>query len=144
MNYGEMAACRSFCIALLVEPYSDAGEFRALQCSLVICAVYLIAFPFRHEFDGAVEALFELDHGVDGEGILDRSVCRANEIGRAAHCALHGAEPFDPVLCRRANIARSRLEKVDRCGVIMPKAWEGPANHRVQRRPPSHCSRYKY
>ena len=60
--------------------------------------VHLMAFPFRHEFGGAVQALFRLDHGAGGEAIFAASVlAEFDQIGRIAHRAHHLVELVDPV-----------------------------------------------
>ena len=57
-----------------------------------------MAFPFRHQFGGAVQALFGLDHLAGGEAILAASVlAQFDQIGRVAHRAHDGVELLDPV-----------------------------------------------
>ena len=36
--------------------------FGARQCGLSVCIIDLMAFPFRHQFGRAMQALFGLDH----------------------------------------------------------------------------------
>ena len=57
-----------------------------------------MALPFRHQFGGAVQALFGLDHVAGGEAILAASVlAEFDQIGRAAHRAHDLVELVDPV-----------------------------------------------
>ena len=57
-----------------------------------------MAFPFRHQFGGAVQALFRLDHVAGGEAIFAASVlAEFDQIGRAAHRAHDLVELVDPV-----------------------------------------------
>ena len=57
-----------------------------------------MAFALRHQFGGAVQALFGLDHGAGGEAILAASVlAEFDQIGRIAHRAHHLVELVDPV-----------------------------------------------
>ena len=57
-----------------------------------------MALPFRHQFGGAVQALFGLDHLAGGEAILAASVlAEFDQIWRAAHRAHDLVELVDPV-----------------------------------------------
>ena len=57
-----------------------------------------MAFPFRHEFGGVVQALFGLDHVAGGEAIFAASVlAEFDQIGRVAHRAHDLVELLDPV-----------------------------------------------
>ena len=57
-----------------------------------------MAFPFRHEFGGAVQALFGLDHVAGGEAIFAASVlAEFDQIGRIAHRAHDFVELVDAV-----------------------------------------------
>jgi hypothetical protein len=58
----------------------------------------IMAFLFRHEFSGAKQALFGLDHVARGEAVLAASVlAEFDKIGRATDCAHHGVELLDAV-----------------------------------------------
>ncbi len=57
-----------------------------------------MTFPLGHQFGGAVQALFGLDHLLSGEAILAPSVlAQFDQIGRAAHRAHHGVELLDAI-----------------------------------------------
>ena len=57
-----------------------------------------MALPFRHQFGGAVQALFRLDHLARGEAILAASVlAEFDQIWRATHRAHDLVELVDPV-----------------------------------------------
>ena len=57
-----------------------------------------MALPFSHQFGGAVQAPFRLDHRAGGEAILAASVlAEFDQIGRTAHRAHHLVELVDPV-----------------------------------------------
>ena len=74
-------------------------RFHTPQSGIVVHVTHLMALPFSHQFGGAMQALFGLDHLASGKSILAASVL---------------AE-FDqiPSLCRCANFAMSRRVKVD-------------------------------
>ena len=57
-----------------------------------------MAFLLSHQFGGAVQALFGLDHLPGGEAVLAPSVlAEFNQIGRAPHRAHHRVELVDAV-----------------------------------------------
>jgi len=66
----------------LLSRKDKAARFRTRHCRLPIRVLYLMAFPFGHEF-GAVQALFGLDHLACGEAILVPSIlAEFDQIGR--------------------------------------------------------------
>ena len=57
-----------------------------------------MVFPFRHEFDGAMQALFGLDHFARREAIFAASVpAEFDQTRCAAHRAHHRVELVEPV-----------------------------------------------
>ena len=73
-----------------------AARFRTRKSRLPFGAVQLMAFPFCHEFGGAAQALFRLDHGAGGEAILAASVlAKFDQIWRMAHRAHDFVELLD-------------------------------------------------
>ena len=68
-----------------------------------------MAFPFRHQFGGAVQALFRLDHVAGGEAILAASVlAEFDQIGRIAHRAHDLVELVDARRCAGARTSPCR------------------------------------
>ena len=68
-----------------------------------------MAFPFRHEFGGAMQALFGLDHLAGGEAIFAASVlAEFDQIGRAAHRAHDLVELVDARRCADARTSPCR------------------------------------
>ena len=75
-----------------------AARFRTRQSGFAVRVTHLMALPFRHQFGGAVQALFGLDHVAGGEAILAASVlAEFDQIGRTAHRAHDLVELVDPV-----------------------------------------------
>ena len=75
-----------------------AARFRTRQRRFAVRVAHLMAFPFGHEFGGAVQALFGLDHLAGGEAILAATVlAEFDQIGRVAHRAHDLVELLDPV-----------------------------------------------
>ena len=85
------------------------ARFRTRKSRPPVGAVHLMSFPFCHEFGGAVQALFRLDHGAGREAIFATSVpAKFDQIGRAAHRAHHFVELLDPVavpVCELRHVA---------------------------------------
>ena len=74
------------------------ARFRTRQRRFAVRVTHLMALPFRHQFGGAVQALFRLDHLAGGEAILAASVlAEFDQIWRATHRAHHLVELVDPV-----------------------------------------------
>ena len=66
------------------------ARFRTRQSGFAIRVTHLMAIPFGHQFGGAVQALFRLDHLARSEAILAASVlAEFDQIGRATHRAHH-------------------------------------------------------
>ncbi len=75
-----------------------AARFRTRQRRFAVRVTHRMAFPFRHQFGGAVQALFGLDHLAGGEAIFAAPVlAEFDQIGRAAHRAHDRVELVDPV-----------------------------------------------
>ena len=75
-----------------------AARFGTRQCRLSVPVTDLVAFPFRHQLGGLVQAPFGLDHVACGEAILTASVsAEFDQIGRVTHRAHHLVELLDPV-----------------------------------------------
>ena len=75
-----------------------AALFGTRQRRLLVGAVHLMALPFRHEFGGAVQALFGLDHVAGGEAVFAASVlAEFDQIGRIPHRAHDLVELLDAV-----------------------------------------------
>ena len=74
------------------------ARFRTRQRRLPVGVIHLMAFPFRHQFGGAVQALFRLDHGAGGEAVFAAIIlAEFDQIGRIAHRAHDLVELLDPV-----------------------------------------------
>ena len=58
----------------LLTRQQKAALFGSRQSGFTVRATHLMAIPFRHEFGGAVQALFRLDHGAGREAIFAASV----------------------------------------------------------------------
>ena len=82
-----------------------------------------MAFLLGHEFGGAVQALFGLDHLAGGEAILAASVlAEFDQSGALRIAPMTALNCSIPSLCRCANIAMSRCVKVDCWCVIASSA----------------------
>ena len=74
------------------------ARFRTRQSHFAVRVTHLMAFPFCHEFGGAVQALFGLDHRAGGEAVFAAIVlAEFDQIGRIAHRAHDLVELVDPV-----------------------------------------------
>ena len=74
------------------------ARFRPRQRRPPVGAVQLMAFPSCHEFGGAVQALFRLDHVASREAIFSASVlAKFDQIGGIAHRAHDFVELLDPI-----------------------------------------------
>ena len=74
------------------------ARFRTRQRRSAVRVTHLMALPFRHQFGGAVQALFRLDHLAGGEAIFAASVlAEFDQIGRTAHRAHDLVELVDAV-----------------------------------------------
>jgi hypothetical protein len=72
--------------------------FSSRQSGFAVRATHLVAFPFRHEFSGLMQAPFGLDHVAGGEAIFAAGVlAEFDQTGRAAHRAHDFVELLDPV-----------------------------------------------
>ena len=82
----------------LLARQDKAAPFRKRQRRFAVRVTHLMALPFRHQFGGAVQALFSLDHLAGGEAILAASVlAEFDQIWRATHRAHDLVELVDPV-----------------------------------------------
>ena len=73
---------------VLLARKDKAALFSSRQSRFAVRATHPMAFPFRHEFGGAVEALFSLDHGARGEAIFAACVlAEFDKIWSATHRA---------------------------------------------------------
>ena len=76
----------------------ETAHFCMLERRPPVSAVHLMAFASCHEFGGAVQALFRLDHGAGREAIFSASVlAKFDQIGRIAHRAHNFVELLDPI-----------------------------------------------
>ena len=87
-----------------------------------------MAFSFRHEFGGTVQALFGLDHRAVGEAVFAADIlAEFDQIGRLAHRAHDLVELIDPVAmpmrelrhvapCERRLLLRDRIQPERRIG----------------------------
>ena len=82
----------------LLAGQDKAALFGTRQSGLAVRVIHLMAFPFGHQFRGAVQALFRLDHLAGGEAIFAaRVLAEFDQIGRVAHRAHDLVELVDPV-----------------------------------------------
>jgi hypothetical protein len=73
-----------------------AALFGARQRGLSVPVIDFMAFAFCHEFGGAMQPLFRLDHGAGREAIFAASVlAKFDQIGRIAHRAHDFVELLD-------------------------------------------------
>ena len=67
----------------LLARQDKTARFRTRQSAFSVGAMHLMALPFSHQFGGAMQALFGLDHRAGREAILAASVlAEFDQIGR--------------------------------------------------------------
>ena len=77
---------------------NQAARFRTRQRRFAVPVTHLVAFLIGHEFGGAVQALFGLDHLAGGKAVLAASVrAEFDQLWRAPHRAHDGVELLDSV-----------------------------------------------
>src|ERR1700748_2771870 len=82
----------------LLARQDKTAPFRKRQRRFAVSVTHLMAFPFRHQFGGTVQALLSLDHLAGGEAIFAASVlAEFDEIWRATYRANDLVELVDPV-----------------------------------------------
>src|SRR6185312_6894101 len=103
---------------------NKTARFPTRKSRFAIRLTHLMAFPFRHEFGGAMQALFGLDHLAGGEAVFAASVpAECDQIWRATYRAHDLVKLVDPVAVpvrklRHVAVCEGRLLLGDRvqCG----------------------------